>query len=216
MPACCKRQSRSVAGQVSHWVRSGRAIEQSGACDLARVTAMLEGVTMVGMRLVLTVVIVTLATVGHAREVDLSASMTDPDVGFAINYPPSWSVQTHPEVNAIDFGDDFAFFTVEAVERSILPSSDADDIIDSFVSALDQEIADLELRTGLQRVIADQPAVGVSYSGTDFEYPLEGALYVLLTDAFAFVFSVEAYAEKFDDYAPVFDAMLASFRVNLD
>jgi len=37
------RQSRSVAGQVSHWVRLGRAIEQSGAYDHARVTAALEG-----------------------------------------------------------------------------------------------------------------------------------------------------------------------------
>ncbi|MBL3568937.1 hypothetical protein BV509_21090 [Rhodovulum sulfidophilum] len=36
-------QSRSVAGQLSHWVRLGRAIEQSGAYDHARVTAALDG-----------------------------------------------------------------------------------------------------------------------------------------------------------------------------
>jgi len=35
--------SRSVAGQISHWLRLGRAIEQSGAYDHARVTAALEG-----------------------------------------------------------------------------------------------------------------------------------------------------------------------------
>jgi hypothetical protein len=35
--------SRSVAGQITHWVRLGRAIEQSGAYDHARVTAALEG-----------------------------------------------------------------------------------------------------------------------------------------------------------------------------
>lgn len=38
-----ERQSRSLAGQVSHWVRLGRAIEASGAYDHARVTAALEG-----------------------------------------------------------------------------------------------------------------------------------------------------------------------------
>jgi hypothetical protein len=37
------RQSRSVAGQITHWVRLGKAIEQSGAYDHARVTAALEG-----------------------------------------------------------------------------------------------------------------------------------------------------------------------------
>lgn len=35
--------SRSVAGQLTHWVRLGRAIEQSGTYDHARVTAALEG-----------------------------------------------------------------------------------------------------------------------------------------------------------------------------
>lgn len=36
-------QSRSVAGQITHWVRIGRAIERSGAFDHARLTAALEG-----------------------------------------------------------------------------------------------------------------------------------------------------------------------------
>lgn len=35
--------SRSVAGQITHWVRLGRAIETSGAYDHARVTAALDG-----------------------------------------------------------------------------------------------------------------------------------------------------------------------------
>lgn len=35
--------SRSVAGQITHWLRLGRAIEQSGVYDHARVTAALEG-----------------------------------------------------------------------------------------------------------------------------------------------------------------------------
>lgn len=35
--------SRSVAGQITHWVRLGRAIEQSGAYDHARVTLALDG-----------------------------------------------------------------------------------------------------------------------------------------------------------------------------
>jgi hypothetical protein len=36
-------QSRSVAGQITHWLRIGRAIERSGAYDHARITAALEG-----------------------------------------------------------------------------------------------------------------------------------------------------------------------------
>ncbi|NMN04840.1 MULTISPECIES: ParD-like family protein [unclassified Novosphingobium] len=36
-------QSRSVAGQVTHWVRIGRAIELSGHFDHARITAALAG-----------------------------------------------------------------------------------------------------------------------------------------------------------------------------
>jgi hypothetical protein len=35
--------SRSVAGQITHWIRLGRAIEQSGTYDHARLTAALEG-----------------------------------------------------------------------------------------------------------------------------------------------------------------------------
>lgn len=35
--------SRSVAGQITHWLRIGRAIEQSGAFEHARITAALEG-----------------------------------------------------------------------------------------------------------------------------------------------------------------------------
>jgi hypothetical protein len=35
--------SRSVAGQISHWLKIGRAIEQSGRFDHARITAALEG-----------------------------------------------------------------------------------------------------------------------------------------------------------------------------
>jgi hypothetical protein len=35
--------SRSVAGQITHWLRIGRAIEHSGAFDYARITAALEG-----------------------------------------------------------------------------------------------------------------------------------------------------------------------------
>lgn len=36
-------QSRSVAGQITHWLRIGRAIEHSGAFDHARIAAALEG-----------------------------------------------------------------------------------------------------------------------------------------------------------------------------
>lgn len=35
--------SRSVAGQITHWLKLGRAIEQSGSYDHARITAALEG-----------------------------------------------------------------------------------------------------------------------------------------------------------------------------
>lgn len=38
-------QSRSVAGQIAHWVRIGRAIEKSGNFDHARITAALAGQT---------------------------------------------------------------------------------------------------------------------------------------------------------------------------
>jgi len=36
-------QSRSVAGQITHWLRIGRAIEQSGTFDYARIRSALEG-----------------------------------------------------------------------------------------------------------------------------------------------------------------------------
>ena len=36
-------QSRSVAGQITHWVRIGRAIEKSGRFDHARINAALAG-----------------------------------------------------------------------------------------------------------------------------------------------------------------------------
>ena len=35
--------SRSVAGQITHWLKLGRAIERSGSFDHARITAALEG-----------------------------------------------------------------------------------------------------------------------------------------------------------------------------
>ncbi|WP_207099758.1 TA system antitoxin ParD family protein [Paracoccus shandongensis] len=35
--------SRSVAGQITHWLKIGRAIEHSGRFDHARLTAVLEG-----------------------------------------------------------------------------------------------------------------------------------------------------------------------------
>mgnify|MGYP001404865332 CR=1 FL=1 len=35
--------SRSVAGQITHWLKIGRAIEHSGRFDYARITAALEG-----------------------------------------------------------------------------------------------------------------------------------------------------------------------------
>ena len=34
--------SRSVAGQITHWLKIGRAIEHSGSFDYARITAALE------------------------------------------------------------------------------------------------------------------------------------------------------------------------------
>ncbi len=36
------RQSRSVAGQITHWLRIGRAIEQSGHFDYRKVAAALD------------------------------------------------------------------------------------------------------------------------------------------------------------------------------
>ncbi|MTH60879.1 TA system antitoxin ParD family protein [Paracoccus litorisediminis] len=36
-------QSRSVAGQITHWLKIGRAIERSGNYDHARIAAALEG-----------------------------------------------------------------------------------------------------------------------------------------------------------------------------
>ncbi|OCW55699.1 TA system antitoxin ParD family protein [Hoeflea olei] len=35
--------SRSTAGQITHWLKIGRAIEHSGRFDHARITAALEG-----------------------------------------------------------------------------------------------------------------------------------------------------------------------------
>lgn len=37
-----ERQSRSIAGQIAHWVRIGRAVERSGRFDHARITAALS------------------------------------------------------------------------------------------------------------------------------------------------------------------------------
>jgi hypothetical protein len=36
-------QSRSIAGQIAHWVRIGRAIEKSGNSDQTCITAALAG-----------------------------------------------------------------------------------------------------------------------------------------------------------------------------
>jgi hypothetical protein len=36
-------QSRSISGQITHWVRVGRAIEKSGNFDHVRITAALAG-----------------------------------------------------------------------------------------------------------------------------------------------------------------------------
>lgn len=36
-------QSRSVAGQITHWINIGRAIEKSGSFDYRRISAALEG-----------------------------------------------------------------------------------------------------------------------------------------------------------------------------
>ncbi|MDG4674766.1 hypothetical protein P9A16_26935 [Shinella sp. 838] len=36
-------QSRSVAGQITHWVKIGRAIEHSGTFDYSRIKLALEG-----------------------------------------------------------------------------------------------------------------------------------------------------------------------------
>lgn len=36
-------QSRSVAGQITHWLKIGRAIEQSSAFDYAHIRAALDG-----------------------------------------------------------------------------------------------------------------------------------------------------------------------------
>lgn len=36
-------QSRSVAGQATHWINIGRAIEQSGAFDFRRINDALQG-----------------------------------------------------------------------------------------------------------------------------------------------------------------------------
>lgn len=36
-------QSRSIAGQITHWMRIGRAIERSGSFDYARIRAALAG-----------------------------------------------------------------------------------------------------------------------------------------------------------------------------
>lgn len=36
-------QSRSVAGQIAHWIRIGRAIENSGSFDHAKINAALAG-----------------------------------------------------------------------------------------------------------------------------------------------------------------------------
>lgn len=36
-------QSRSIAGQIAHWVRIGRAIEKSGNFDHAKINAVLSG-----------------------------------------------------------------------------------------------------------------------------------------------------------------------------
>ena len=36
-------QSRSVAGQITHWINIGRAIEKSGAFDYRHISAVLSG-----------------------------------------------------------------------------------------------------------------------------------------------------------------------------
>lgn len=38
-------QSRSVAGQITHWIHIGRAIEKSGSFDYQHISSVLEGET---------------------------------------------------------------------------------------------------------------------------------------------------------------------------
>lgn len=41
--AVADRQSRSLAGQITHWARIGRAIERSGSFDYVKISRVLAG-----------------------------------------------------------------------------------------------------------------------------------------------------------------------------
>lgn len=155
----------------------------------------------------------SVATLAHAEEITLPTFITNDEVGFTINYPPAWAVQTYPDANQVDFGMGSAFFTVDAIEIDMLPSTDLADVFDLLMEELEFFLDDLDVTPLSERVFAEREALAVRYSGVEFDIEVIGTLYLFMTDEHAFILNYEADADEYDELEPTFEAMLASFTL---
>lgn len=157
--------------------------------------------------------LLSVATIAHAEEIELPTFITNDEVGFTINYPPAWAVQTYPDANQVDFGMGSAFFTVDAIEIDMLPSTNIADVFDLLMEELEFFLDDLDVTPLAERVIVEREAVAVRYSGVEFDLELIGTLFLFMTEEYAFILNYEADADEYDELEPTFEAMLASFRL---
>jgi len=142
---------------------------------------------------------------------DLPTSMTNDDVGFTISYPPSWAVTTYTGANQIDFNDGLTFVIFDAFDLDILPVREPAALLELVVEDIQFFLTNLAMTELPTQAVGGLEAIGVSYTGTEDDLDVRGAILVMADERYAYLINFEEPAELYASYEPTFWAMVASF-----
>ena len=160
---------------------------------------------------------------------------TDPDYGFSFVYPADWQLQEGDSSDVTAGGsattsvgvfdpegavaDDTFIDLVQlsvyelnvAVEESMMPDIQAE--VEQVLASLESQAADIQTVEALSETkVGDVPGFEVTYSFSKGAAPVTSTLYFLFDGDLEYQLTLQAATENWEKNAPIFEALVSSFR----
>jgi hypothetical protein len=154
----------------------------------------------------------SLLAVVSAQALPMPTYVVNSEVGFAIDYPPSWTITTYDGQNRIDVEDDEAILTVDAIELTLLPSEDPIIILDFILDGLLDTFDTLDGDLMPGQTLAGLDALRIDFEGEIDGVTVYGTLIFTFDDVYVYYLMFAVDADLYDDYEDTLLAMVDSFR----
>jgi hypothetical protein len=163
-------------------------------------------------RNVISSLVIAITALALAEALPMPTYMTNREVGYRINYPPTWSTTTYQDVNLLVIADENALLSVDVISIEALPSDDLEALVALYFEDIADQFDAYEALVLVGESLAELDAIRIEYSGLLDGERLIGALILAIDGVYLYGIDYYVVAEFYEEYEATMLAMVESFR----